>query len=199
MIFIYANIIFAYIQIHMKKKYFQPISLIAFIFCFNLTLVAQDSIKFREINTQVWQKFEEAFSTNNVDLLISLHTNNILRIPADAKTLIIGQDYFDSQIEGFKWTKDNGYKTEIDLRFIERINYDEHASEKGIFKFTVTEPNNTERVYFGKFHVLLEKQDNAWKISMDYDSNENGTITGDNFNAAYDKWNFDPFLRLVKE
>lgn len=144
--------------------------------------------------TQVWEKFEEAFITNDAALFNSLHAQNILRIPADSKTLISGKEYFDNQIQSFKWVTENGYKTGMELRFIERINYENHASERGIFRFVVTEPDSTQRIYFGKFHVILERESDIWKISMDYDSSENGTIDEKSFIDAFDKWNFSPFI-----
>jgi hypothetical protein len=58
----------------------------------------------------------------------------------------------------------------------------------------VTEPDSTQRIYFGKFHVILERESDTWKISMDYDSNENGTIDEKSFINAFDKWNFSPFI-----
>jgi len=82
----------------------------------------------------------------------------------------------------------------MEIRFIERINYKMNASEKGIFKFTVTEPDGVKRKYFGKFHVLLINENGIWKISMDYDSTEDGTINELSFAKAFDKWNFIPFL-----
>lgn len=159
-----------------------------------LSLNAQDTAVFRQINLQVWQKFEEAFVSNNPSLLNSLHTRDILRIPAESKTILAGKEYFDSQVKSFEWVKDNGYKTAMNVRFVERINYQSNASERGIFKFTVTEPTGEQRNYYGKFHVLLISVDGIWKISMDYDSTENGTISEKTYNEAYDMWNFKPFL-----
>lgn len=154
----------------------------------------QDTNIFKQINTQVWEKFEEAFQTNNVDLINSIHTKDILRIPADKQVIISGEDYFDSQLKSFNWVKENNYYTKIELRFIERIANNNYGSERGIYKFTVTDPGSEERIFYGKFHVLLRKVDENWKIMLDYDSNENNTINEEIFRKAFDKWNFKPFL-----
>lgn len=164
-----------------------------------ISCFSQDTNIFRDINSTVWEKFEVSFETNNAELFNSLHTEDVLRIPAENKTIIYGKEYFNSQIESFGWIKDNGYKTEMELRFIERINYGNFASERGIFKFTVIEPGNIKRQYFGKFHVILEKQGELWKIVVDYDSTEEGTINETSFLNAYDKWNFNPFLSKNEE
>lgn len=176
------------------KLYFKNIIVLSILFYYKSFIYGQDSSIFRQLNAQVWEKFEEAFRTNNVSLLNSLHTLETVRIPAESKTIITGKEYFDSQIKSFEWVKGNGYKTEMELRFIERINYSTNASEKGIFKFTVTEPDGEKRTYFGKFHILLCLVDDKWKIYMDYDSTENGTINEDSFAKAFDKRNFAPFL-----
>jgi hypothetical protein len=182
----------------MKTNRFFSYLLLSLIILTSNRSFSQDTNIFREINTQVWEKFESAFKTNNPELLNSLHTSDILRIPAESKTLLFGKEYFASQNESFAWIKDNGYSTGMELRFIERINYEAHASERGIFKFTVIEPGDVKRVYFGKFHMILEKQSGTWKIAVDYDSNENGAITETDFNNAYDKWNLKPFLAEEK-
>ena len=156
---------------------------------------SQDTTVFRQINTEVWDKFEKAFRTNDAALFNSLQAKDVLRIPADSKTILSGHEYLDSQIKSFQWVKENGFKTEMELRFIERINFGSDASEKGIFKFTVTEPDSTHRYYYGKFHVLLKQQaDKTWKITMNYDSSEKGTVDENDFKEAYDEWNFTPFL-----
>ncbi len=158
-------------------------------------LSAQDSTIMKQINDDVWTNFEEAFITYDVDLFKSIHTQNILRIPADKKVIVPSDEYFESQDKSFKWIRENDYQAIMELRFIERIGNTSYASERGIFKFTVIDDEKNERIFYGKFHVLLEKKNGTWKIFVDYDSNEKGTITAESFEKASDKWDFKPFLR----
>lgn len=169
--------------------------LFAFIVYFSQGLYGQDSTLLKQINEQVWTKFEQAFVTYDVDLFKSVHTPDILRIPADKKVIVPSMEYFESQDKSFKWIKENEYQTKMELRFLERIGNENFASERGIFKFTVIDDENEERIFYGKFHVLLKKQNNLWKIFVDYDSNEGGTITIETFENAYEKWNYKPFLQ----
>jgi Ca2+-binding EF-hand superfamily protein len=148
----------------------------------------------KQINDDVWTKFEQAFVTYDVDLFKSIHTQDILRIPADKKVIVPSEEYFESQDKSFNWIKENNYQTKIELKFIERICNASHASERGIFKFTIIDNETKERIIYGKFHVLLKKTDEKWKIFFDYDSNEDGTITAESFKNAYGKWNFEPFI-----
>lgn len=148
----------------------------------------------KQINDEVWTKFEQAFISYDVDLFKSIHTQDILRIPADKKVIVPSKEYFESQDKSFKWIKENNYQTKIELKFIERICNTSYASERGIFKFTIIDDESKERIVYGKFHVLLKKTDGRWKIFFDYDSNEMGTITAESFKNAYHKWNFEPFI-----
>ncbi len=156
---------------------------------------SQDSTILAQINTQVWDKFEKAFATNDVDLLISIHTKEAIRIPADKKVIVTAMDYFESQVKSFKWVNENNYQTKIELRFVERICNEINASERGIFKYTVIDDEGDVRTFFGKFHVLLKKENNTWKIYMDYDSSEENTIDENSFMKAFDRKYFMPFQR----
>jgi ketosteroid isomerase-like protein len=148
----------------------------------------------KQINEDVWTKFEQAFVTYDVDLFKSVHTADILRVPADKKVIVPGKEYFESQDKSFMWIKENNYQTNIELKFIERICNNNFASERGIFKFTVLDDEKKERIVYGKFHVFLRNTDGRWKIFVDYDSNEGGGINAESFKNAYDKWNFAPFI-----
>lgn len=163
------------------------------------SLFSQDTNLFKEINTQVWENFEKAFASNDVELLLSIHSTNIIRIPADKQVVVTGQEYFNSQVKSFQWVTENNYQTEINLRFTERICNNEIASEIGIYKYKVVDNENEIRYYYGKFHVLLEKKNDSWKILMDYDNSENNSITEEHFKHAYSKYKFEPFLRKEPE
>ncbi|WP_452596461.1 hypothetical protein, partial [Pontimicrobium sp. MEBiC01747] len=78
---------------------------------------------------------------------------------------------------------------------LERINNDSTASERGIYKLIVNQGKPTEKSYFGKFHVLFVKENNTWKILMDYDSTEGNTIGEDDFLKAYAIDNFNYFIK----
>lgn len=135
-------------------------------FLFSNRSEAQDTAVFKEINKQVWEKFEKAFQTADPDLLTSLHTEDILRIPAESNVIVAGSEYFETQQKSFKWVKDNNYSMKLELRFTERITNGKFTSERGVYRYKVIDDNSEERLYFGKFHVLLRKEHDTWKISM---------------------------------
>jgi hypothetical protein len=62
------------------------------------------------------------------------------------------------------------------LRFIQRIASTDKAFEVGYYKSTSTNTTTGEkRSGYGKFHVLLRKENGVWKILMDADANEKRT------------------------
>ena len=72
--------------------------------------------------------------------------------------------------------KTSGNKRELGLRFTERIANDNQAMEVGIYKVTITEKSGSIRTFYGRFHVALRKENDIWKILVDTDSSERGSI-----------------------
>ena len=178
----------------MKKLTTSVLILLLILSSFSQAL-SQDSTILKQINSQVWDNFEKAFAVNDVELLLSLHTKDVIRIPADKKVIVSASDYSESQHKSFKWIEENNYQTKIELRFIERICNEINASERGIFKFTVIDDEDDNRIFYGKFHVLLRMEGDSWKISMDYDSKEEGLIDEESFKKAHLRTNYMPFQR----
>lgn len=56
---------------------------------------------------------------------------------------------------------------------------------------SINEGKAIEKTYYGKFHVILIKEQDSWKILMDYDSNENKTIGEADYQAAFAIDEFD--------
>ncbi|MFD2823876.1 nuclear transport factor 2 family protein [Lacinutrix iliipiscaria] len=143
---------------------------------------SQEYKHLKEINTQVWDTFTKAFETFDYTLFSSIHSPNLIRISGDGQTIKLFSEY----IEGYnnRWSNKNGKQT-ISFRFFERIANDEYASERGIYKLIVNHGTVDEKSYYGKFHVLIKREDNLWKLIMDYDSSEFNTINEASYNNAY--------------
>jgi len=157
--------------------------------------VKSSSIKnLKDINNDVHRKFYQAYDSLDYKLMESIHSKKLIRIPADRKIILDYEEYMKQNKRSFEYAKENNGTLNIELRFFERLNNDSVASERGIYKFTINKGREDERIFYGKFHVLLKKEDNAWKILMDYDSNENNTIGEKDFDNAYEMNNFEKFL-----
>jgi hypothetical protein len=156
---------------------------------------AQSIKNLKDINNTVHLKFYQAFDSLDCSIMQSIHSKKLIRIPADRKTILNYKDYMDKYKHDFDNVKKNNGTLNISLRFFERLNNDSIASERGIYKFTINKGQKNEQIFYGKFHVILVKEDNTWKILMDYDSNENNTIGEEDFNKAHGMNDFEQYLK----
>ena len=62
-----------------------------------------------------------------------------------------------------------------------------------IYKLTRNPNTLDERSYYGKFHVIFKKENNAWKILVDYDSTENNLIDETSFQNAFSLADYKKF------
>lgn len=127
----------------------------------------------KEINQQVWLPFIESFSNGNDEGFSAVHSKEIIRVLQDSKQIWGYDQYFKKQPDSIK-AKYAVWKKNIELRFLQRIDGNDKAFEIGYYK---TSSKNTvtgeSRISYGKFHVLLRKENGVWKILMDADAHEN--------------------------
>ena len=169
----------------MKTK--RPLLSVVVLLLLSVKSHSQDPEILQEINEQVWHNFTKAFETSNVDLFGSIHSQNLIRVAGDSKII----KYWPEYIDGYKsnWKNPSAKRT-INFRFIERIHNDQTASERGIYQLKVNIGTENEKSYYGKFHVILLKENNQWKLLLDYDSSESGTINEQSFLDAADMKKF---------
>ena len=144
---------------------------------FGLTLLAvsafaqPDSLQ-RQINEQVWKPFIKSFNNQDNEALAAVHSKDVIRVIQDANQIQGFDQYFRKipDSERAKWAK---WKQNIELRFTQRIAKNGKAFEVGYYKTTNTNTQTGEKLSdYGKFHVLLRKENGAWKILMDADAAE---------------------------
>lgn len=132
------------------------------------------------INKDVWLNFMQAYENKNASLFNQIHTDDVLRVSPDRNMIHIGQEYKDRNLETFnRWTE-RKIRQKIEFSFLSRTQKRDWAYETGIFKLTRYQRGQSQ-TYYGKFHVTLKKIDSTWKIYIDSDTNENGTIDEQDF------------------
>lgn len=130
-----------------------------------------DSLQ-KEINNQVWKPFIKAFNSKDNDAFSAVHSRDVIRVSQDDKNIIGFDEYFKKAPDSLK-AKWSEWKNNIELRFLQRIASNGKAFEVGYYKTTSTHSKTGEtRTSYGKFHVLLRKENGVWKILMDADANE---------------------------
>lgn len=144
----------------------------------------QENLELAKINSQVWSKFYAAFQDLDYKLMEEIHSKEAIRVEANQQNILNFEMYIKQYQERFAQARENNRKSKIALRFIERLVNDQFASERGIFRYTANPGQDSEAHYYGKFHVIHRKENGVWKILVDYDSNENGTIGEKDFDAA---------------
>ncbi len=142
--------------------------------------------RLREINRDIWQPFSEAYATNDAEKYIGLHAPDFIRANggqwAGVRNLA---EYGASVRKNFTRNTADYRKTTIDFTFFERAAGPETASERGIYRVTSTDKDSLPRYFYGQFHVFHRKVNGTWKIAVDYDSDEDGTINAQTFQAGW--------------
>ena len=151
---------------------------------------SQNTDDLKAINSQIWSNFTKAFETLDYELFRSLHSENLVRIGGDSKTIRGNSNYIQGYRE--RWENASINQT-ISFRFLERICKNDKASERGIYKLTINPNSENEGSHYGKFHVILEKEKGVWEILVDYDSTENKTVNEDSYSNAFALDDFDKF------
>jgi ketosteroid isomerase-like protein len=138
----------------------------------------------KEINEQVWKPFITNFNEHNTDGFMAVHSKDAVRSPRDAKVVWNWGDYKQQQAKGDQRDVVEKRKRSLELRFTERISNKDLAIEVGVYKTTYFLPNGETQNYYGRFHVVLRKESDTWKILVDTDYSEGGTIGEKDFLAS---------------
>ncbi len=171
-----------------KGIVFQAVIVIVFVGGSN----AQSLQTLKEIN-QVWEKFCQAFDSLDHELMIEIHSRDLIRI-SGGKRITDYDDYVGGYERRFNRARKNNVSNNISLRFFERIHNDSIASERGVYRLERVEPGDDKKTYYGQFHVLLKKVSGNWKITMDYDSSEGNSIGEEDFLSASALHEVDKFI-----
>lgn len=158
------------------------IILVSILYFAVLSLQAQEAQ--REINEQVWKPFIKTFNGHDAEGFMALHSKDVVRSPRDGKVVWNWSEYFQQQQKGDQHDKDSRVTRTLELRFLERIVNNELAIDVGIYKTTYLPQEGESRSFYGKFLVVLRKENNHWKILVDTDSSEGQDISEDDFLAA---------------
>lgn len=145
-----------------------------------------DSGLLRELNRDVWHAFRAAYGARDAESFLALHTPDLIRAGGPDKQAHDFAEYAGQITQWFAELTERGGGIDIEFRFEERIASAELASERGVFRISATMPGDEDRVFYGRFHTFARKVDGSWRIAVDYDSTDAGTVGEDTFVAAVD-------------
>ena len=139
----------------------------------------------KAVDTDVWIPFSKAYSDMKADPYIALHSKSLIRIMGDVRYVEPYGDFVKNMNTMFDNLSKQKAKISIEFRFTERIVNADTASERGFYEFTITDAAGRKTKIYSRFHTFLKKEGGKWKIVMDYDSNERGTVNEAAFKAAF--------------
>jgi uncharacterized protein (TIGR02246 family) len=126
-----------------------------------------------ELNRDLWHPFVRSYDERDTDAFAALYHADTIRATGAGGGSVMGRTEFIRQLAGFFATATNlGGTVTIAFRFHERIAAGVLASERGVFRLTVTPAGGTARVRYGLFHTYARRTDGRWLFVADYDTPE---------------------------
>ncbi len=161
----------AVITVTIKEETMKYIFCILCICCSYISFSQADSLQ-KQINEQVWKPFIKTFNSEDNEGFRKVHSPELIRVMSDDDQVLDYEDYLRPVDDSAK-AKWGNWSHHIELRFLQRIASNGKAFETGYYKTTAVNADTKEkRVSYGKFHVLLRKENGEWKILMDQDAKE---------------------------
>jgi ketosteroid isomerase-like protein len=137
-----------------------------------------------ELNRDIWHPFRQAYGALDADAYLALHGADLIRVSGRSKEIFDLAGYA-AQVQ--PWMADlraGGRTVAIDFRFTERIVTGDLASESGVFELTVTRPDGDRRRMYGRFLTCSRRVEGRWRIVVDHDTDDGGTVDGDTYAAG---------------
>lgn len=144
----------------------------------------QDPALLAELNAQIWIPFHEAYRDGEAEKYIALHRPEFIRGEGSRKVVRTLDEYAAGVRRSFAIWKERGLKIDLQFRFFERIVKGAQASERGIYRFTLTASDGKTQTFYGQFHTFSRKVDGRWQFVVDYDSDEGGAVDAGKYDAA---------------
>ena len=143
-----------------------------------------DTDTLRALNTDIWHAYRMAYRTGDAAAFIALHTPDLIRAGGPAKVVRGFREFAAETGPWFAELAARGSSVDIDFRFTERIAAGDLASERGVYRLAARRADGDQRVFHGRFHTFARRIDGRWRIAVDYDSDEGGTVTPTAFESA---------------
>ncbi len=132
----------------------------------------------KEINQTLWKPFKAAFENINGPALNDLYANQVLRVTPNG--IDTENKFKEGNLKRFEDNKNSQTSIQLDFWFDSRHTNSDTSYEVGFYKMQLTNPEGENTIY-GQFHIVLKKEDGAWKITQDWDTT---TINGNTITAS---------------
>ena len=133
-----------------------------------------------QIDRDVWHKFKKAFDADDMDALLEVHVEDVIRINRDGQYILVGKEYEKHLRQSALRNDERGAVRTIDFSFTERIATKGYAYERGFYRASYA-AGGQERITYGQFDAILKKEGGVWKIVADSDTSEDGQVREEDF------------------
>ena len=142
----------------------------------------------QQIDTQVWQPFVRAINIQDDEAFMALHSRDLVRAERSQKRILDFTQYREAILASWpKWKASMEKRKQrytFELRFTERLASGTQAFESGYFRNEFVDADGKKQVTYGQFNVVLRNEGGVWKVLVDADSKQAGTVTEQEFAAA---------------
>ena len=147
-----------------------------------------------DINRDVWLPFRRSFAALDLDGFIDFHAPDLVRVEVGARW-IGGRDEYATRVKrGFDYATERGDSFAIDFRFTTRIVADSAAFERGVYCSSIIAPDGGEQLFFGRFNTVSRRTEVGWRLTLDQDDDEGGTVDAAAFEAGHAIGDIAPFI-----
>jgi uncharacterized protein (TIGR02246 family) len=143
------------------------------------------------INKEVWTAYAEAWASGSLKTFADLYTEDMIRASGGQYPgLQERNEFVIRNRDNFGRSKASKIRMGLEVRFNERIPYDNTCVERGVMHYVALNEKGERFDNYARFHVLLRKVDEKWKIAYHFDSDENLSLGFDDWDAAFapDNW-----------
>jgi ketosteroid isomerase-like protein len=143
-----------------------------------------DSTSLSELNQHVWLAYQDAYRTRDTAAFLALYDPGMIRAGGPVKTASEFTEFALSTTRWFADSADRGDSAAIAFRFTERVTGGGVASERGVYRLIASRASGESKTLYGHFHLFTRRVDGRWRIVADYDSDEKGTVTAQDYDSA---------------
>ena len=148
------------------------------------TSFAQTGAAQTAINEQVWRPFIQAYNNLDADGFLAVHADDAIRILRDNDDILPVGAYAENIRQNMAAARERGMQRQIELRFTERFADGDLAFEAGYYQVVTTYDQDEKYTFYGRFNVVLRRDNGRWKILLDSDTNDGGAVGATHFQQA---------------
>jgi len=119
----------------------------------------------------VWQPFMESYKDLDIEKFKSIHANNLTRVSIDMNKIETGATYLNNIDGFFQRVKKMNRQVAITFSILSSATSDTKTYQTGYYCFSSrgSDSENFQPRGYAFFNVILIRENEVWKISMDAD------------------------------